>query len=809
MEPLSLYQPSRGNDRFDGEDNNDFLDSNIPYKLMLNEILDFDVNNSLFSLLGGFDNQDSLKDQFLDDSCNSPIEDIVMADNHVIHTSQLRHDFEVQKDPLFNIQPHKPSILPPTLSFKALKHRSDLQNHDLPSPAGNTDSDVELAMADNLQFFKENLFKNFKPDVDDVIIVIDNVNNGSIHDINKNGFCPTRSVGNVITDQHVRPYPLGPLKYASPTTKSGCTENPTVNTSLTKIPIVKNCRSSNVKQTSPSPILPALSKGSRLPPIISPRQPIFSLSRNSNTNVSDENRSNAINTKQQILRNHDISALPAAKNLDVFDVINCTNDKNKALINDMFQRLIPSNEDNINFYQNSLFDIGTTERLPFSSKQSHYVKRTIDSPMGMYGSNEEHKQSKRLERMIKNRESASLSRKRKKEYIKSLESRVEQLSKEKRDLEIINGSLKTKINSLETENCVLKKVLPLLKATKPGVFFGVAFLFLYFLPFLTNNRNNNHSYLDSLPVGGPHSNLAPRSVSYKGRLLMSKSIDSDYYIDMLNQSAYPLPHNVKNITAKNRLINLNRRGWLESLLRAYFYNPSNADYQHMTNLGNLRNLSRSTTNVQPIFDSDDAKNLSLKLAEFAQSGDYFSLYPNLDNLLSPNPAHSIPFADLTQETNPVSTTVKSLKRNRRMVNKNRKNPNGSFETKPIDYWMYQRRAMLLSNDQQSKPPVENADNNSTQLNTFGKMSYAWFNLMLEFMKNIRYQNDTYYLFSIFPDMFFPALNNSDNIRPKMSLVMPNLAKTNLSKFSTDQISMMQFDCKITEMKPLILNKTII
>ncbi|CAK9291931.1 unnamed protein product, partial [Gordionus sp. m RMFG-2023] len=169
--------------------------------------------------------------------------------------------------------------------------------------------------------------------------------------------------------------------------------------------------------------------------------------------------------------------------------------------------------------------------------------------------------------------------------------------------------------------------------------------------------------------------------------------------------------------------------------------------------------------------------LSLKLAEFAQSGDYFSLYPNLDNLLSPNPAHSIPFADLTQETNPVSTTVKSLKRNRRMVNKNRKNPNGSFETKPIDYWMYQRRAMLLSNDQQSKPPVENADNNSTQLNTFGKMSYAWFNLMLEFMKNIRYQNDTYYLFSIFPDMFFPALNNSDNIRPKMSLVMPNLAKS--------------------------------
>ncbi|XP_066533635.1 cyclic AMP-dependent transcription factor ATF-6 alpha [Hoplias malabaricus] len=84
----------------------------------------------------------------------------------------------------------------------------------------------------------------------------------------------------------------------------------------------------------------------------------------------------------------------------------------------------------------------------------------VTIPFQNPGSDEDSSISRRQQRMIKNRESASLSRKKKKEYLLTLEARLKVALSENEKLKDENGTLKRQLEGLKSENTVLKCTAP-------------------------------------------------------------------------------------------------------------------------------------------------------------------------------------------------------------------------------------------------------------------------------------------------------------------------------------------------------------
>lgn len=117
---------------------------------------------------------------------------------------------------------------------------------------------------------------------------------------------------------------------------------------------------------------------------------------------------------------------------------------------------------------------------------------TLEKLRTQYGNLSEEALKKHL-RMIKNRESASLSRKRRKEYMDNLDVENKKLTEENERLKKQNAQLLIRIEKLEAENELWKKYTPSPRRSVKvmGIFLLVAFSFFSFQSFYPTNQLGN------------------------------------------------------------------------------------------------------------------------------------------------------------------------------------------------------------------------------------------------------------------------------------------------------------------------------
>lgn len=142
---------------------------------------------------------------------------------------------------------------------------------------------------------------------------------------------------------------------------------------------------------------------------------------------------------------------------------------------------------------------------------------------------------KRQQRMIKNRESACLSRKKKKEYLTNLEEQLNCLSKENQQLKRDNENLKQRVRELEAEKSQwhsnFKVVMANPNAKKATALLALLCVVSLNMGTLTsvynNHQNQRISSKEETIFGGSQASIVSSNIHAGGRSLLWATEDED------------------------------------------------------------------------------------------------------------------------------------------------------------------------------------------------------------------------------------------------------------------------------------------
>lgn len=352
---------------------------------------------------------------------------------------------------------------------------------------------------------------------------------------------------------------------------------------------------------------------------------------------------------------------------------------------------------------------------------------------------------KRQQRMIKNRESACLSRKKKKEYVSSLEMRVSDLENENLQLKAENAILKSRLSELESnsmDNCTNKmNNIQSSSIKKTSVLLGIIVLLsvnLGSIGLLTRTPDLS-SRVNSVSSSRHHS----RSLLWTQIDLDGSSSDASSGVPVVNSTS-GFPHNPHTCPL---YINRTESLRLNSELRKWI----GGDEVGSDLANNFDKINVTVDNRRHYSD-----NLNSSRSHRKKSS---APYPNVEV------GHDEKkLKQLMLPTAPSSTATDSPRFRRKPARMQRK--------------LFQEVDLLGTRVEE------------------GGLLHA-----------IRRRDDTFYIVSFSGDhLVFPAVAYNNSLRPKMSLVLPSLP-LNGSLNMAEPFTMMQIDCQVLDTRLVELKET--
>ncbi|XP_026279651.1 cyclic AMP-dependent transcription factor ATF-6 beta isoform X1 [Frankliniella occidentalis] len=348
---------------------------------------------------------------------------------------------------------------------------------------------------------------------------------------------------------------------------------------------------------------------------------------------------------------------------------------------------------------------------------------------------------KRQQRMIKNRESACLSRKKKKEYVSSLEGRLSELEQENIQLQLENNVLKERVNELENAMSWTKSPtfsVKTKKATAILVCIIMITLNLGSIPSMVS-RSSDSLTMGSLEMKG---GSVSSSVTHHGRSLLWAPTEDVSSTN--NSSSEYLSRNSSGSAAVQPIcplfINQTESIRLDSELRRWI----GSDPDHPAPQDPI--LSK------PFTDSKDALHGGPSKSTSDQK---LGSPTNLSKMPSKAPEHN-------------STHKEKRSKLRRKSLAHRATKKSSTASHEVE--VYGVRSPLYD--------------------------------YTAFLDSFQRRDDTFYVVSFSGDhILLPAQAHNSSSRPKMSLVLPAVP-INKSMFGLNHIRMMQIDCEVTNTQML-------
>ncbi|KRK05130.1 uncharacterized protein LOC6539177 isoform X2 [Drosophila yakuba] len=390
---------------------------------------------------------------------------------------------------------------------------------------------------------------------------------------------------------------------------------------------------------------------------------------------------------------------------------------------------------------------------------------------------------KKHQRMIKNRESASLSRKKRKEYVVSLETRINNLEKECKGLTAENDTIRDQLFMFATScQCESGNASGLLlnysgsegNEKKTGSFTSKAkhcnnnntagnikknVAILFAMAFIVSlNAGNFQKYLNIPNNIEGRSDLEPigKQLSMSSRRLLWADSEEEYK-----------EHNKLNTFLSDKPA--------ESPL--YFISSG----VHNHNINSLENISKNVSQTYSFNEPPPLTYLTTdcisKCRSFNSSSNqskYFLLAQNLHKWINGTVNMSSKIANEKEDSNGFELI------------------NNSFEKNRDIHIKHKRPKMFIDlNDYPTVLPEKQRKLNHTK-------SFENMREQINVISQIKRRDDTFYVFSFNMDhALFPALSYNSSYRPKLSLVLP-LENPGIN----GKMKMIQVDCEVFNTKDI-------